>query len=111
MCAKLTCSRDDCYSVNCGHNDAYIMSIYYLFFQRKADLLKSGLDEARRERDEKDRKIAVLQARLERTKKNLVMGESEKGAVEEEMDRLNKLLKEKTEYVNRLLQHFVFDGV
>ncbi|XP_039256756.2 uncharacterized protein LOC120333398 isoform X2 [Styela clava] len=65
--------------------------------KRKADLLKTGLDEARQERDEKDRKISVLQARLDRMKKNLVTGESEKGAVEEEMDRLKKLLKEKSE--------------
>lgn len=73
----------------------YVRYIHFSF-QRKAELLKTGLEEARRERDENDRKIAVLQARLERTKKNLVVGESEKGAVEEEMDRLNKLLKEKT---------------
>ena len=58
--------------------------------------MKTGLEEARQERDEKERKIAVLQARMERMKKNLVTGESEKGAVEEEMDRLNKLLKEKS---------------
>lgn len=80
-------------SLDCHFDNVYEV---FLCLQRRADVLKRGLDEAREDRDEKERKIAVLQAKLERSKKNMVYGESEKGAIEEEVDRLKKLLKEST---------------
>lgn len=61
-------------------------------------MLRRGITEAREERDEKERKITILDTKVQRLKKSIESGRIEKGSASEELEKLKKILADERRY-------------
>ncbi|CAK8680361.1 unnamed protein product [Clavelina lepadiformis] len=59
--------------------------------KKSSSFLRRGITEAREERDDKDRRIAILESRIQRMKKNIEEGRTERGSVEVELERMRRI--------------------
>ena len=56
-------------------------------------MLRRGITEAREDRDDKARKITILETKVQRLKKSIEAGRLERGSASDEVGRLRSLLE------------------